>query len=203
MVSDMEAVVEAAGLQRFPLLGISQGCSFSIAYAVRNPERVSRLVLYGGFAKGNLRTGSEADKQNFDMRRQMVLRGWGQDNPAFRQAFTTMFMPDATKDQMDWFNELQNITVSPENAARLVGVFSNVDVADLLPQISVPTLVLHCREDGMVPFDKGRKMAAGIPGARFVALEGQNHLILEDEPAWPRFLEEVTTFLAAEDLVDG
>ncbi len=202
MVSDMEAVVEAAGLQRFSLLGISQGCPFSIAYAVRHPERVSRLVLYGGFAVGLLRASSESVKQKRQLMAQMMEQGWGQDNPAFRQAFTTMFMPSATKDQMDWFNELQRITASPENAARLTGVAGNIDVVDLLPRISVPTLVLHCREDSMVPFDRGRKMAAGIPGARFVALEGQNHLFLEDEPAWPRFLEEVTTFLAAEDLDD-
>ena len=203
MVSDMETVVEAAGLQRFPLLGISQGCAYSIAYAVRNPERVSRLVLYGGFAVGSLRSGSEGDKQERQLMVQMMEQGWGQDNPAFRQFFTSLFMPGATKDQMDWFNELQRVTASPENAARILGVASNIDVVDLLPRISVPTLVLHCREDGMVPFDKGRKMAAAIPGARFVALEGQNHLFLEDEPAWPRFLEEVTTFLAAEDLDDG
>jgi class 3 adenylate cyclase/pimeloyl-ACP methyl ester carboxylesterase len=203
MVSDMEAVVEATGLQRFPLLGISQGCAYSIAYAVRNPERVSRLVLYGGFAVGALRAGSESDKQKRQMLALMMEQGWGQNTPAFRQAFTTLLMPGATKDQMDWFNELQRITASPENAVRLFGVTGNVDVVDLLPRISVPTLVLHCREDAMVPFDRGRKMAAGIPGARFVALEGQNHLFLEDEPAWPRFLEEVTTFLAAEDLVDG
>ncbi len=203
MVSDLATVVDAVGLKRFPLLGISQGCSYSIAYAVQNPERVSRLVLYGGFAKGWLRTGSEADRQQSEMHRQMMLQGWGQNNPAFRQFFTSSFMPNATREQMEWFNELQRITVSPENAARLRDVSANIDISDLLAQVSVPTLVLHCREDGMVSFEWGRRMAAMIPNARFVALEGQNHLFLEDEPAWSRFLEEVTTFLAAEDLDDG
>ena len=202
MLSDMEAVADAAGLERFPILGISQGCSYSIAYAARHPERVSRLVLYGGFAAGALMTGSESDRQRRQMTAQMMAQGWGQDNPAFRQFFTTLFMPRATKEQMDWFNELQRTTVSPENASRLHMVSGNIDVRDLLPQISVPTLVLHCRDDGIVPFDKGRKIAAGIPGARFVALDGQNHLILEDEPAWPRFIDEVLRFLA-EDETDG
>ena len=163
-----------------------------------------RLIqLAGGFAVGSLRSGSESDKQELQLMVQMMEQGWGQDNPAFRQFFTSLFMPGATKEQMDWFNELERVTASPENAARILGVTSNIDVVDLLPRISVPTLVLHCREDGMVPFDKGRKMAAAIPDARFVALEGNNHLFIEDEPAWPRFLDEVTTFLAAEDLDDG
>ena len=200
MIDDMEAVVDATGLERFPILGISQGCSFSIAYAARHPDRVSRLVLYGGFAYGSLKSRSESDKQKSQLMAQMMEQGWGQNNPAFRQAFTSLFMPGASKAQMDWFNELQRLTTSPENAVRLFGVSGNIDIRDLLPQISVPTLVLHCRDDGIVPFDKGRKMAAGIPDARFVPLDGQNHLILEDEPAWPRFMEEVSAFLAEDEV---
>ena len=130
------------------------------------------------------------------MQTQMIRQGWGRDNPAFRQFFTSLFIPGATKEQMDWFNELQRTTTSPENAARLRDVSGNIDVSDLLGQIAVPTLVLHCRDDGIVPFEKGRRMAAMIPNARFVALEGRNHLILEDEPAWPRFMKEISAFLA-------
>ena len=199
MVGDLATVVDAAGLERFALIGISQGCSYSIAYAVRHPERVTRLVLYGGYAIGIMQTGSEVEKQQSELEQQMILRGWGQDNPAFRQFFTSLFIPGATKEQMDWFNKLQRNTTSPENAVRLREVSANVDVIDLCAQVSVPTLVLHCRDDGIVTFDKGRRMAAMIPNARFVALEGQNHLILEDEPAWPRFIEEVRAFLAAPD----
>lgn len=198
MVEDMAAVIDAAGLTRFPLFGISQGCAYSIAYASRYPEKVSRLVLYGGFAQGTMRTGSAADQQTAELERSMIRQGWGQDNPAFRQFFTTKFMPDATKEQMDWFNELQRVTISPENAVRLRDVTLNIDVTDLLDGISVPTLVLHCKDDGIQPFEGGRRMAAKIPGARFVALEGKNHLILEDEPAWPRFLDEVLKFLGAD-----
>ena len=193
MIEDMVTVVDAAGLDRFPLLGVSQGCAYSIAFAARFPEKVSRLVLYGGFAVGMLQTGSDEDRQLCEMHNQMIGQGWGQDNPAFRQFFTSLFMPDATKEQMDWFNEPQRTTTSPENAVRLRNVVNNIDVRGLLDKISMPTLVLHCRGDGIVSFDAGRKMASMIPNARFIALEGQNHLILEDEPTWPRFVDEVRT----------
>ncbi len=195
-VSDLETVVDAAGLERFPLFGISQGCAVSIAYAVRHPERVSRLVLYGGFARGRSRRGSSKDSEQAAAMRILMRQGWGQENPAFRQVFTSLFIPDATPEQTRWFNELQRITVSPENAVRIREVMDQIEVSELLPQVMVPTLVLHCREDAIQPFNEGRRMAAGIPGARFVALEGRNHMMLEDEPAWPRFLGEVENFLA-------
>ena len=126
----------------------------------------------------------------------LMRQGWGQENPAFRQIFTSMLMPEATPEQAQWFNDLQRITTSPENAVRLRKTIDEIEVSDLLSRVAVPTLVLHCRDDASVPFDLGRRMAAGIPGARLVALEGRNHLILEDEPAWPRFLREVESFLA-------
>jgi len=196
-VSDLETVADAVGFERFDLLGISQGCAISVAYAVRHPDRIRRLVLYGGFARGLKQRGSEAQRQRAAAEETIMLQGWCQNNPAFRQYFTTSFMPGATKEQMEWFNELQRITVSPENAVRLRQVTFDLNVADLLGQVSAPTLVLHCREDGRVDFNEGRKMATMIPNARFVPLDGQNHLILKHEPAWPRFLEEVTAFLAA------
>jgi pimeloyl-ACP methyl ester carboxylesterase len=125
----------------------------------------------------------------------MIRHGWGQDNPQFRQLFTSAFMPDATPDQVKWFNELQRVSTSPEVAARIRNANEDVDVSDLLPQVHVPTLVLHVRDDGAVPFDEGRRMAALIPNARFVALDGRNHLMLEHEPAWTRFVSEVQNFL--------
>ena len=125
----------------------------------------------------------------------LIPQGWGQDNPAFRQTFTTLFMPGANLEQMQWFNELQRISTSPETALRFFEAVGGIDVSELLPQITTPTLVMHARGDGMVPFASGREYAMGIPDARFVALEGQNHLLLEDEPAWPRFLAEVREFL--------
>ena len=192
---DLESVVEATGIDRFALLGISQGCAVSIAYAVRYPQRVSHLVLYGGFARGRRKRGSPQEIEQADALLTLMRQGWGQENPAFRQIFTSLFMPGATAEQGHWFNQLQQKTTSPENAARIRRAVDEIDVTDLLPRVTVPTLVLHCRSDAVQPFEEGRTLAAGIRGARFVALEGHNHMILEGDPGWPRFRDEVKAFL--------
>jgi len=194
---DLDAVVEASGLERFPMLGISQGCAFAVAYAARHPERVSRLVLYGGYVRGWAMRGSPEEIARRQGLGALIRHGWGEDNPAFRQAFTTLFVPDATPEQMRWFNDLQRAAASPENAFRLHEVFGRLDVRSLLPQVRVPTLVLHGRHDGVVPFAEGRILATGIPDARFVPLESRNHILLEGEPAWERFLAETRAFLDA------
>jgi DNA-binding winged helix-turn-helix (wHTH) protein/pimeloyl-ACP methyl ester carboxylesterase len=195
-VQDLTSVIDAVAPPRFALLGISQGCAASIAYAVRHPKRVTHLVLYGGFARGRRwREGAEAPAL-IEAFITLIRHGWGQENPAFRQIFTSQFIPGGTPDQVQWFNDLQRITASPQNALRLFQAMWNLDVSALLERVRVPTLVLHCRNDLRVPFEAGRQMAADIPGARFVALEGQNHIILESDPAWPRFLEEVQSFLS-------
>ena len=197
-VSDLEAVVDAAGLERFALFGISQGCAVSIGYAVRHPERVTHLILLGGYAVGwAKRARSAAEKEQGAAMLSLVRLGWGQETPSFRQLWTSQFMPDATKEQADWFNELERISISPEQAVRNLIANGDTDVSALLAQVRVPTLVMHSRDDARVPFDQGRRLAAGIPGARFVPLASRNHLILEDEPAFPRFLEEMRRFLAS------
>jgi len=194
-VRDLESVVDATGIDRFALLGISQGCAVSITYAVRHPERVTHLVLYGGYARGRRKRGSPAETEQADALLTLMRQGWGQENPAFRQIFTSLFVPGANREQVQWYNDLQRRTASPENAVRIRQTMNDIDVADILPQVKVPTLVLHCRDDAVVPFDEGRILAAGIRGARFVALEGRNHLILEGDPALPRFLDEMRNFL--------
>jgi pimeloyl-ACP methyl ester carboxylesterase len=195
-VRDLEAVVDAAGLKRFALFGASQGCAVSIAYAAKYPERVSKLVLYGGFARGRRLRGDPLDVEQADAMITLMRTGWGQENPAFRQVFTSLFMPGGTPEQARWFNDLQRNTTSPENAVRIRLVSDYMDVTKLLPQITVPTLVLHCHGDVVQPFEEGRILASGIPGARFVGLEGQNHLILDSDPGWHRFQQEITAFLA-------
>jgi pimeloyl-ACP methyl ester carboxylesterase len=195
-VGDLETVVDAAGLARFALLGISQGCAVSIAYAVRHPKRVTHLVLYGGFAVGRQRRArTEAEREQEAAMLTLMRLGWGQENAAFRQLFTSQFLPDGSKEQVDWFNELQRVSTSPENAARYLVATGDIDVTALLPRVSVPTLVMHARDEARVPFDAGRRMAAGIPGARLVPLQGRNHLFLESEPAFGRFLDELRAFL--------
>jgi class 3 adenylate cyclase/pimeloyl-ACP methyl ester carboxylesterase len=197
-VGDLETVVNAAGLERFALLGISQGCAASIEYAVRHPERVSHLILFGGYPIGwRKRARSAAEKDQGEAMLTLMRLGWGQENPAFRQLFTSQFIPGGTKEQAEWFNELQRISTSPSDAVRNSLANGDTDVTGLLARVSVPTLVMHARDDARVPFDQGRRLAAGIPGARFVSLASRNHLILEDEPAFPRFLQEIRSFLAA------
>jgi class 3 adenylate cyclase/pimeloyl-ACP methyl ester carboxylesterase len=197
-VGDLETVVDAAGLDRFALLGISQGCAVSIAYAVRHPERVSHLILFGGYAVGWAKRARSAAEKEQDAAMLTLMRlGWGQENPAFRQLFTSQFIPGGTKEQTDWFNELQRISASPEDAVRNLMANGDTDVSTLLAQVSVPTLVMHSRDDARVPFDQGRRLAAGIPRARFVPLPSGNHLILEHEPAFPRFLQEIRTFISS------
>jgi class 3 adenylate cyclase/pimeloyl-ACP methyl ester carboxylesterase len=198
-VDDLEAVVDAAGIDRFALLGISQGCAVSIAFAIRHPERVSHLVLLGGFAVGwKKRARTEAEKEAGEAMLTLMRVGWGQENPAFRQMFTSQFIPGANKEQADWFNEFQRISSSPADAARNFLANGEADVSSLLSQVKLPTLVMHARHDARVPFELGRRLAAGIPGARFVPLESRNHVMLEGEPALARFLEELRSFLAAD-----
>jgi pimeloyl-ACP methyl ester carboxylesterase len=196
-VSDMETVVDANGLGRFPIVGFSQGCAVAIAYAVRHPERVSHLILYGGFAAGQNKSQNPTaeGRERFEAMKTLVRQGWGADNPTFRQLFTTTMMPTATKEQMEAFNELQRLSGSPEGAVRYLQTVYDLDVRDLLSQVQAPTLVMHVRDELMVSIDRGRQLAAGIPGARFVALPGKNHALLEQDPGLPRFLEELEDFL--------
>jgi len=161
-VSDLETVVEAAGVQQFPLLGISQGCAISIAYAVLHPERVSRLILYGGFAVGANKR-SVAEREKLKAMATLMRLEWGSDNPAIRQIFTTQFFPESSKEAADWFNEMQRLVTSGECAARYLETVADFDVTELLSKVAVPTLVMHRRGDGRVPFEEGRRMAAGIP----------------------------------------
>jgi DNA-binding SARP family transcriptional activator/pimeloyl-ACP methyl ester carboxylesterase len=196
-VTDLETVVDAAGLDVFPLLGISQGVAVAVTYAARHPERISKLVLYGGFLQGRLvrATTEEARREHF-LEVELARLGWGRDDPAFRQVFTAQFMPQGSRELWAAFNDLQRSTTSPENAGRVLEVVGSIDAVAAAALVRVPTLVLHARNDGRPPFAQGRLAASTIPGSRFVALDSCNHVLLADEPAWPVFVREVETFLA-------
>lgn len=197
-VRDLEAVVDAERLERFSLLGISQGCAVAIAYAARHPERVDKLVLYGGYALGrSFRNLSPQEELERTLLQNLIRVGWGRDNPAFRQVFGTLFLPEGTPEQHQWFNDLAK-TMPMENALRVRQVTDVIDIRSEAAEVRAPALVLHARGDGMIPFEIGRQMAALIPGARFVPLDSRNHVLLETEPAWARFVEEVRAFLGSD-----
>ena len=196
MIADMVTVVDAMGLERFALLGISQGCAFSIRYAIENPARVSCLVLLGGFVRGRLRRNSADQEAMTHAATTMIRQGWGSANPALRHFFSENFMPDATPEQKSSFDELQRITSTAENAERIWRMNAAVEVSEQARRVRVPTLVLHCRNDQMCPLAEGRRMAGLIPGARFVELEGANHTVIEGTAAFDHFFSEVQPFLA-------
>lgn len=192
---DLEAVVDAAGCpEPIVLLGISQGGAPAVQYAVRHPERVRGLILYGSYAEGWGKRGRETDRRRYGAMIELIDHGWGRPNPVFRQLFTSRFIPGGSDEQIDWFNELCLKTTSPGNAVHLLRSRAEVDVRALLPELRVPTLVLHARADEVVPLESGRTLAAEIPGAEFVELDSANHILLEAEPAWARFREAVLDF---------
>lgn len=199
-VSDLESVVDAAGIDRFPLFGISQGGPVAVEYAVRHPEKVSHLILLGTFARGWKRIPDlpPAAREKREAEVTFIRQGWGNENPAFRQFWTTLCIPDATPEEARTFNELQRASVNADTAARLFEAMGEIDVSHLLPQLDLPVLVLHATNDAVVSFNDGRRVASAIKGARFVPLESRNHLLLSHEPAWNVFTREVRRFLGRE-----
>ncbi|HEU5459053.1 MAG TPA: alpha/beta fold hydrolase [Pyrinomonadaceae bacterium] len=194
-VEDLEAVVAAANPPGpFALLGISQGGPICVAYAVKHPERVSHLILYGAYARGAFRRGDPDRESFYRAMIDLVRLEWGSDNPTFRQVFTSRFIPGGTDEQLGWFNDLCRKTLTPEIAARLLELRGTLDVTAMLGEVRTPTLVLHARGDAVAPIAEGHILAAGIPGSQFVELDSKNHILLENEPAWERFCDEVLEF---------
>jgi pimeloyl-ACP methyl ester carboxylesterase/DNA-binding CsgD family transcriptional regulator len=194
-LDDLEQVVDAAGIDRpFALLGISQGAAAAVAYAVRHPRRISHLVLYGGYVVGAYRRGGDEAARLYRAVVELLRSGWDHGNPAFRQLFTSRFIPTGNAEQVGWFNELCLKTTRGEIGAALMDARANIDMRDLLPQVRVPTLVLHGRHDQVVPFSEGVRLASTIPGAEFVQLDSCNHVLLEHEPAWAHFRHAVLGF---------
>lgn len=197
-VSDLETVVETIGLERFPLLGVSQGGAVAVAYAARHPDRVSKLVLCSSYARGRAaRAMDDEERRAAALDLDLARVGWGKDDPAFRQVFAAQFQPDGTRADWEAFDHLQRRTTSPANAVRFLEVFARIDVSDLAAQVQCPTLILHSRDDHRQPMRFGEELAALIPDSRLVALPSNNHLLTETEPAWQTFREELNAFLLA------
>jgi pimeloyl-ACP methyl ester carboxylesterase/DNA-binding winged helix-turn-helix (wHTH) protein len=196
-VSDLESVVDALGLDRFPLLGVSQGGAVAVAYAARHPERVTKLVLCGAYARGRaVRAVGEQDRRAATLDLDLARVGWGRDDPAFRQVFAAQIQPDGTRADWAAFDQLQRRTTSPENAVRFLEEFGRIDVRDEASQVSCPTLIMHSRDDHRQPLRVGEELAALIPDSRLIALSSNNHLLTASEPAWQVFCEELEAFLA-------
>jgi pimeloyl-ACP methyl ester carboxylesterase/DNA-binding CsgD family transcriptional regulator len=195
-VRDLEAVVDAAGLERFALFGHSQGAAISIEYAVRHPERVTHLIILGGYTRGWMRRGLPPERvEELEAQLKLVEAGWGREEATYRQMFAMSFIPGATMDQVNSLSEMQRRSCSPHTAVRIIRAFFNVDVHDRASQVSCPTLVLHGRSDRRAPFEQGRIIASLIPGARLVPLDTENHILLKHEPAFGLFFEELDAFL--------
>ena len=195
---DLEAVVEAAGVKRFDLVGMTGGGALAVTYAVRHPEAVHRMVLYGTFAKGRYaRSNTSESQEEVELLLKLIELGWGQDNPQFRQLFTYQFLPDGNTEQLRSFNDLLRDSTSARNAARYLRASFKADLRELAPKVRCPTLVMHARGDLRMPFDEGRALATLVKGASFVPLDSRNHLLLEQEPAWQQLAAEIGEFLSA------
>lgn len=203
-VADLEAVVDATGFPRVALFGMSQGAAIAVAYAARHPDRVSRLICIGGYARGSAARERTIEQRQEERALDTLVRvGWGRADPTFRRIFSGSLIPGGTDVQMRWFDELQRQSTSGATASRLMRARSRIDVSQLAGTVLAPTLVLHARDDAMVEFDRGRELATLIPRAQFVPLEGRNHVLLADEPAWPRFLEALDVFVRPAHEVGG
>jgi DNA-binding winged helix-turn-helix (wHTH) protein/alpha-beta hydrolase superfamily lysophospholipase len=188
---DLEAVIDSLAIDRLALLGISQGAAAAIAYAVRHPERVSRLILYGGYAQGRNRRSDDGAREQGEAMLALMQQGWGNENSAFMRAFSSIYLPNGTPEQIKWFAEMQKMATSAELAVRMRLACDDIDVLDLLPRVSVPTLVLHSRQDTVAPYAQGRAIAAAIPNATFITLETEDHILLPGEPAWEKMVTEI------------
>jgi len=194
-VDDLEAVIDAAGLERFALLGISQGVAVSLAFAARRPERVSKLVLAGGYARGALVCAPERIAA-IEATKTLLRDGWGRDNPAFRQIFTSLGFPEATAAQMHELNELQRLSCSGEVAARIMDMQVHIDVTGELARIHCPTLVMHSRDDAWISAERSREIAREVAGAQFREIAGANHVVLPQSPQFPGYVRSILAFLA-------
>ncbi|KIC14076.1 hypothetical protein RA20_21635 [Leisingera sp. ANG-Vp] len=195
MVDDMEVVIDTYDYEKVAILGLSQGASVSVAYALRHPGRISHLLLSGGYSRGRRQRGNEAEIEESKALVNLIRNSWGNENPAIRQILTSMFMPDATKEEMQWFNEFQRICGPAENIAQFRALFDDINVASLLPKVSVPTLVLHSNRDAIAPLSEGKLLASEIPGASFVQLNSPNHLLFATEPDFDRMIASIDDFI--------
>lgn len=198
-VADLEAVIDAIGPEPVDLLGLSGGGPVAIAYAHRHPHRVGRLILFGSYARGRALRGAVTARADEEQTLLLSLTrvGWGGGNPAYRRVFTNLFMPDATDAEITGYEEMQARSASAETAAAIREASYHTDVTAAACALTVPTLVMHVRDDQVAPFEEGRRLAGLIPGAQFTPIEGRNHILGAHDPAWRTFVDELRGFLTS------
>jgi pimeloyl-ACP methyl ester carboxylesterase len=195
MVDDLEAVIDCYDHEKIAIFGASQAAAVSIAYTIKYPERVSKLILFGGYPRGRCQRGDPESAAESGALVTLIRQSWGRDNPLIRQTMTSLFMPDATQEENSWFNEFQKTCGPGENIARFREMFDDINIVHMLGDVSVPTLVIHCVGDSVAPLSEGKLLASRIPGAKFVTLNSRNHMVFENDPEWPRLLNSVFNFL--------
>jgi pimeloyl-ACP methyl ester carboxylesterase len=195
-LTDLETVIGAAETEPFALLGVSQGAAVAIDYAALNPNRVTHLVLWGRFARGRRRRENPENLAESEAFITLMRQGWGKEISAFRDMFASLYLPDATDEKIGWWSQMQRTATLAEHAVRLREAIDNIDVGDLLPNINVPTLIMHSEGYLVAPISEARYMAARIPDARFIVLDSTNHMVMSQEPAWQRAIDEFRAFLS-------
>ncbi|MEI5527704.1 alpha/beta fold hydrolase [Streptomyces brasiliscabiei] len=198
LVDDLDAVADAVGIDRFPLLGVSQGGAVAVAYAALRPERVSHLILTSAYARGQqIRAGSAAERDAAEVDLDIARAGWrSQDSSSFVRYFASQFLADATPAEWDAFAAYQRQTTSAANGLRFLEEFTRIDVSGIAHDVTCPTLIIHSRDDPRVPVAQALELATLIPDSRLVLLDSRNHLFTADDPAWPTFLTHLYNFLS-------
>jgi pimeloyl-ACP methyl ester carboxylesterase/DNA-binding CsgD family transcriptional regulator len=197
LIQDLEAVIEAAGAERFALFGMAgAGSGMAMHYVAEHPERVTCIVLQEPHATGRL-AGQIGSPQiaEANARLKVIEMGWANDTPAYRDFFTALHIPDASSEQISAYNELLRQTTSADNASNLLQTFWNADFTEIAEKVTCPTIIFHARADGVIPFEQGRKLAGRIAQAEFVPLESKNHLLMNTEAVWPNYIETLNRFL--------
>jgi DNA-binding winged helix-turn-helix (wHTH) protein/pimeloyl-ACP methyl ester carboxylesterase len=192
---DLEAVIASLNVECVALLGMSGGVAAAVAYAARHPQRVSRLVLYGGYAQGRNKRGSAKYADEAQAFYTMLRSGWGDAQSPFWRAFNSFYLPNGTPEEHEWLMQYHRTAASTEDSLKLRKAVDDIDVLELASKVTAPTIVFHCLRDTLVPFEQAQLLAASIPGARFVALDSENHVLASHDPAWAKFVSEMEAFL--------
>ncbi|GAK58546.1 transcriptional regulator, LuxR-family containing alpha/beta hydrolase domain [Candidatus Vecturithrix granuli] len=201
-IYDLEAVVDTLELDKFALLGVSQGGSIAIKYAMLHPERISHLILISSFARGwkNMDLSHELKRKYLDGV-ELLKRDWGKEQQDFDKPLANLFIPTANAEQIGWFSKLQKESTTLETASKLIDEFCNVDISpelSLLNTLDIPILIIHSIGDRVIPISESYYLARSLKKAQFISLKSENHILLNNEQEWKKLVSEVNEFLGVD-----